>query len=80
MFFRIFMYRCERNNNNNNVPTMQTEMENGKYCDNGNTVETELKWAIGTDGRSYSADRINIWLTNDAASRQGVVNDHRNVK
>ena len=34
------MYRCERNNNNNNVPTMQTEMENGKYCDNGNTVET----------------------------------------
>ena len=47
------MYMCERNNNSN-VPTMQTEMENGKYCDNENTVETGLNWSIGTDGRSYS--------------------------
>jgi len=53
------MYTCERNNNNN-VPTMQAEMENGKYCDNGNSVETELNWAIGTDGRSYSRSRKHL--------------------
>jgi len=39
---------------------MQAEMENGKYRDNGNTVETELNWAIGTDGRSYSRSRKHL--------------------
>ena len=45
------MYMCERNNNNNNVPTMQTEMED--------IVTTEILWRLELTG-ARTADRVNI--------------------
>ena len=49
MFFMIFMYMCERNNNN--VPIMQTEMED--------IVTTEILWRLELTG-ARTADCVNI--------------------
>ena len=42
---------CERNNNNNNVSTMQAEMED--------IVTTEILWRLELTG-ARTADRVNI--------------------